>query len=220
MLKCWNEDFHKRPTFADLRAKFDALLLADRSDEYIDLRIDNEKPYYMLETSVTLAESGNLRSSPVPGNNSILLSEFANKELSPKPLPTPDFSPSHKSQQSSLSVHDQFSQTSKSCIAPANLSSNGTERRQGEQQNGRPASLLLPREQEKREMQNHYVDEPSRAALTKLALPPINGRCRTRGGSDGAIEMNNMTGRYSLAARKDENISYAEIQITIDSYEN
>ena len=46
MLKCWDEQPHNRPTFKELRSKFDAMLLADKKDEYIDLRIDQTKSYY------------------------------------------------------------------------------------------------------------------------------------------------------------------------------
>ncbi len=44
MLMCWNEQAHKRPSFLDLRSKFDAMLLEDKRDEYINL--DQSKLYY------------------------------------------------------------------------------------------------------------------------------------------------------------------------------
>ena len=105
MRMCWVEDPWKRPTFSDLRSKFDAMLLAERNNEYIDLRINNDKPYYRLDTAATLQATANSSGMPqqqqqasshagVTRQGSFLLSQFAAKEPSPKPLPTPDLSPS------------------------------------------------------------------------------------------------------------------------------
>ena len=151
----------------------------------------------------------------VTRQGSFLLSEFAAKEPSPKPLPTPDLSPSRKSQISGggTSESAQFSPGRKpgmSLATPSHsigahsysggdqqASALDSERRGLERgrdrtplENGRPSSLLLPQERERREKQkqNPYVDEPSRAAATTLALPNSNG-VHTRLGSDGAIEM-------------------------------
>lgn len=46
MLKCWNEQPQKRPSFTELRSKFDVMLVANKKNEYIDLRIDQNKLYY------------------------------------------------------------------------------------------------------------------------------------------------------------------------------
>ena len=46
MLVCWNEQPKERPTFKELRAKFDAMLLAEKKDMYIALCIDESKSYY------------------------------------------------------------------------------------------------------------------------------------------------------------------------------
>lgn len=46
MLLCWNEQSQKRPPFTELRLKFDAMLLADKKNDYIDLRVDQSKLYY------------------------------------------------------------------------------------------------------------------------------------------------------------------------------
>ena len=43
---CWNEQSQERPSFSELRSKFDAMLLADKKDEYIDLHFDQSKFYY------------------------------------------------------------------------------------------------------------------------------------------------------------------------------
>ena len=246
MRMCWVEDPWKRPTFSDLRSKFDAMLLAERNNEYIDLRINNDKPYYRLDTAATLQATANSSSMPqqqqasshagVTRQGSFLLSQFATKEPSPKPLPTPDLSPSRKSQISGggASESAQFSPGRKPGMSLATSShsvgahsySGGdqqasaldSERRSLERgrdrtplENGRPSSLLLPQERERREKQkqNPYVDEPSRAAATTLALPNSNG-IHTRLGSDGAIEMSHL-GRSSNSVSRGE---CPEIQIT------
>ena len=43
MLACWNEQSKERPTFKELRAKFDAMLLAEKKDMYIALFIGENK---------------------------------------------------------------------------------------------------------------------------------------------------------------------------------
>ena len=45
MLMCWNDQPQKRPTFAELRFRFD-MLLAHKGNEYIDLHIDQSRLYY------------------------------------------------------------------------------------------------------------------------------------------------------------------------------
>lgn len=194
MLMCWKEDPQKRPTFSELKDKFDAMLLAERNDEYIDLRISSDKPYYMLDTSATLAAVNRLHPSPgfAAGQHNIILSQLASKECSPQPLTTPDLSLSCKSRTSSASV--EFSPTTKPGLTPCfnsigefstDTDGRGTRERNNTHDNRRPSSLLLPREREK---QDRYVDEPSRVAATTLALPDSNWS-HTHGGSDGAIEL-------------------------------
>ena len=46
MLICWNKQPKERPTFKELRAKFDAMLLAEKNNTYIALCIDENKSYY------------------------------------------------------------------------------------------------------------------------------------------------------------------------------
>jgi hypothetical protein len=222
------------------------MLLAERNNEYIDLRINNDKPYYRLDTAATLQATANNSSVPQPQasshasvtrQGSFLLSQFATKEPSPNPLPTPELSPSRKSQTSGCggvaSESDQFSPGRKPGMSLATSSysvgahsygggdrqaSGDSERRGLERrdrmaphENGRPSSVLLPQERERREKQkqNPYVDEPSRAAATTLALPNSNG-IHTRIESDGAIEMSHL-GRSSNSVSRGE---CPEIQIT------
>ena len=116
MLMCWNEEPHKRPKFTELRSRFDAMLLAERKDAYIDLRIDSDKPYYRLDTMTTILANG-LHISPNPSRRSFIISpglaapasgnkasSSSSKECSPKPaLHTPNLSPGHTLQASASS---------------------------------------------------------------------------------------------------------------------
>jgi hypothetical protein len=234
MLMCWNEQPQKRPKFTELRAKFDAMLAAEGKDAYIDLRIDNDKPYYRLDTTATVAAANGVRGlSPNPNRRSFMPissgspinSRSGSKECSPNPLHTPNFSPSHKSSQASFctSAHGSprkldFGGEGDRNIAALSVSSfgrqspnhnvrertqtlvasNGERRGEHSRENGRPLSLLLPRDRdrERRERQNPYVDEPSRVAQASTTLAaPLNGdvgRTAARRGSDGAIEMSHL----------------------------
>ncbi len=49
MLECWNEDQEDRPSFSDLREKFGTLILAGNEGLYIDLQVDEMKPYYVIK---------------------------------------------------------------------------------------------------------------------------------------------------------------------------
>ena len=68
MLICWNEHPKERPTFKELRAKFDTMLLAEKNDTYIALCVDESKSYYQeSQTPVTTKDeekSACIRSVP------------------------------------------------------------------------------------------------------------------------------------------------------------
>ena len=108
MLMCWNEEPQKRPKFTDLRARFDAMLLAERKDAYIDLHIDTDKPYYRLDTMATVAATTNGLHllSPNPDRRSFNAAPCSmtgskpnSKDCSPTPTShTPNLSPCHKIQ--------------------------------------------------------------------------------------------------------------------------
>ena len=61
MLKCWNDQPKKRPTFKELRAKFDAMLLAEKKSKYIALCIDeSQSDYANTQQSLTLPTTANI----------------------------------------------------------------------------------------------------------------------------------------------------------------
>ena len=214
MLACWNGEPHNRPTFTDLRSKFDAMLVAERKDAYIDLRIDNDKPYYRLDTMTTLvvndAHSPNQsRCSLLPTKGSVFSSRSGSKECSPKPPQTLNFSSSQLSRDECSSAHTSVGKSGEATgpsmisLSSLNLSphhytceqnrraSDADRRgRHHEHNQGRPVSMLLPGDRERREKQNPYVEEPSRGAATTLAPPKNDSGCHvTLSGSDGAIEL-------------------------------
>ena len=212
MLACWNGEPQNRPTFTDLRSKFDAMLAAERKDAYIDLRIDSDKPYYRLDTMAMLAVNGahlspNLSHHNAHSKDSAFVNRSGSKECSPKPSLSPQFSPCHLSQDGCCSAqasprksdiigacssslnHKKISPRRYTC-EQSRRSSDAERRGRGRDHNsqGRPVSMLLPSDRERREKQNPYVEEPSRVAAITLA-PPRNGGRHGHSGSDGAIEM-------------------------------
>ena len=51
MLSCWNESPRMRPTFMQLRATFDTLLLADRKGDYIEFSMDTNRMSALFEAT-------------------------------------------------------------------------------------------------------------------------------------------------------------------------
>ena len=185
MLKCWDELPQKRPTFAELRAKFDAMLLADRNEEYIDLRIDQSKLYYQLLT--TKGDSCS-QSSAVSLHHH---HSHTDGEYSPSKSPKSSFltsaSPALKSRCNNSTGHVNRRHNSDSEETCRNAA-NGSERDRLYVNSGRPVSMYLSREQDKKDRENPYVDEPSRRAANALALPTSNGgpaHWRSEGAIDG-----------------------------------
>ena len=241
MLACWNGEPQNRPTFTDLRSKFDAMLVAERKDAYIDLRIDGDKPYYRLDTKATLAVNGahvspNLshRSLHSTKDSAFISTGAGSKECSPKPSLSTNISPHHFSSQDGRCSSSQASpQKSINAIGASANSFNhkdlsprrytceqsrrasDTERR-GRDRNltqGRPVSMLLPGDRERKDKQNPYVEEPSRAAAASLAPPRSHGHS----GSDGAIEMR--LEQFESGVENENASASIEITITGDETE-
>ena len=178
MLMCWNEEPWKRPTFTELRSRFDAMLLADGKEEYIDLRIDHSKLYYQQIIPATKKKDADGLSADTDHRTSL-----TGKECSPKHPTAPALSPGHTSHHG-----DQANSREYLIMEQAHVCSGRSERDQTYENVGRPVSMYLSREHDRSERQNPYVAEPSRVAAVTLALPNSNGGL-ARGGSDGAIEL-------------------------------
>ena len=63
MLECWHENSHDRPPFSALRTKFGTLLQAGSADAYIELQIDEQKPYYQVKEEETGGRRGSVSST-------------------------------------------------------------------------------------------------------------------------------------------------------------
>ena len=212
MLMCWNEQPLKRPTFTELRSRFDSMLLADKNGDYIDLRIDQSKLYYQLVTSTSVeGASSELKKQ---SSDTTLKSHGSQNEMEharSKSPATLEATPGLKS--SCASCLDQTSQSrqflilerdttaaggrdatgSSGMLGPGGLQSDRTY-----ENAGRPVSMYLSGDRDRRE--NPYVDEPSKiVAATSLTLS--NGNLNGHPGqwrSDGAIEMSQMDGYVEM----------------------
>ena len=207
MLKCWDEQPHNRPTFKQLRSKFDAMLLADKKEAYIDLRIDQSKSYYQNLTPVTNSDDVARTGGSSTSLNLHPKSTPNGKEYSPKLTQTDrDLSPSP-----SANAVDQVSsrehliserQAQAACRGPA------SERNRTYQNTGRPVSMYISRDKKKR--QNPYVDEPSKVAATALTLPNTN-RWPEHWGSEGTITGMNPLENVERWSREPQNCPEIEI---------
>ena len=83
MLICWNEQPKERPTFKELRAKFDTMLLAEKNDTYIALCIDENKSYYQENQTpvATKDEDSDQKSACSHKNASIPDKRFSARKL-------------------------------------------------------------------------------------------------------------------------------------------
>lgn len=149
MLQCWVEEAKKRPTFTQLRAKFDAMLLDGRKDAYIDLRIDFEQPHYQkdqLQVSPALKRRSQLSIADIQA----FMSEL-------------EKSPSCKSTSSFVQGSPRHSRLSLLGASPSHERSKLS----------RPSSMLAPRASEHTQPMNPYVDDPSNLAR---GLAPTTAR--------------------------------------------
>lgn len=170
MLECWNEEARKRPSFSELRAKFDALLLNEGNDAYIVLQIDTEKPYYKMEPSDS---KDFLNVSPLPSRRRSQLSVDSQLHEAEKPPSNSTSASLQGSPLPSKKLHGH-----QSLLSSASPSS----------QPPRPTSLhLLFSEQQQ---SNPYVEEPSKPSAT-LAVPmkPTEDGRRRRRASDGNLQL-------------------------------
>lgn len=98
MLSCWNQSPRTRPTFSELKATFDSLLLADRKGDYIEF--DPTKAVEQLDINLdipTMTSSKRRSISPIPRRHSLftddtkllLLNESPDVDCSPHFSPTP-----------------------------------------------------------------------------------------------------------------------------------
>ena len=179
MLTCWNEKPENRPPFSKLRSKFDAMLLADKQNHYIELQIDHSKLCYQnLTPMLTVSEEGACDST-----RSINAAEHIGKYLSRSTNP----SPSHESHCSSSSmVHSKqqlISQEASRDIERNNQASDSTRR---------PLSLRMSYHDQNK--LNPYADPPLR--MVSISSFPSTTHW---GSSNEAIEMKQL---------RSENVEY------------
>lgn len=204
MLKCWDEQPLKRPTFTEIRSKFELMLLADERNEYIDLRIDHNKLYYQQVFPVEnresrSGESGTSWNTDNPG---------ARTMKSPSGL---DVAPSHKLlSANNMDDNNCSKQSLNSESAHAGGQSEGRDRTY--ENAGRPVSMYLSSDRKERE--NDYVDEPwpSSAAQSTFLTPNAGALWSNEGG----IEMD----RFEHAERSPSGEQNCPVEIQISLSED
>ena len=162
MIKCWDEQPQNRPSFTELRSKFDGMLTADNQDNsYIDFhRIDPTNlcylPPQMLETGEAHTSMLSLKSGH--HDDGITRSATSLKEMLSKSETNIHFqSPGHKLYSSQSA--DQMQQAKQ--VASAASSSEAEVDQLLNVNRGRPVSMYISSDEAKKERENPYVDEPS-----------------------------------------------------------
>lgn len=197
MLRCWDDQPHNRPTFKDLRSKFDAMLLADKKDEYIDLRIDQSKSYYQnlphpAPTTPTASnEKAKGSSTSLNVHAKSTASKSNSKERLSKPAANGDLcspSPGENDAIDRARVNSLASARQTRAASAERIAGNSSRTYEN---TGRPVSMYLSRDEKKHE--NPYVDEPSRRiAAAALTLPNTNGWPEQLRDSEGGVMMMEM----------------------------
>lgn len=210
MLECWQEESGKRPTFSNLRARFDSMLLAEKKETYIDLQIDASKPYYNPDLSTENdAKDGHLHiatKSPKKGSRVSVTSPFHARGITPShsdffelPDDTPEVEKSPKGSKMSRTTSLELVTDRKNVyvddpsihhpefqLSPVLLRGQRSPRNQTfEERFPRPASLQLVTERK-----NVYVDDPSLRRSVCIS-PPANSASGYQSGmrNPGQTEM-------------------------------
>ena len=206
MQRCWDEHPSRRPTFTALRSKFDAMLLADNKDEYIDLRIDHSKFYYQ-EFFPLVNEDGCDKAGT--SLNTAHLSACAGRETFKSPSDF-DISPSHKPLSDNSLDHTNSQQCLNSHGLHREAEGNSRVSDQINENAGRPVSMYLSRD--KKERENDYVVEPSSMVSTSLTLSnPCAWHTHCIG--EGMIEVDRFESAEPSLTRGEQNNWPVEIQI-------
>ena len=160
MLICWNEQPKERPTFKELRAKFDTMLLAEKNDTYIALCIDESKSYYQESQTpiATKDEDSDRKSACIHKDGSIPDKRFSARKLADS-----------RSRQSSISL-DEFRTVDQS---------RGMElRNRGNLSVS--LSLQLITEDQKGQSESRYVESPMKGNSMLATTSPANTSVESR----------------------------------------
>ena len=159
MLMCWNEQPKERPTFKELRTKFDTMLLAEKNDMYIALCIDENKSYYQesqIPGVATKDEDTDRKNACSHKDGSIPNKKFSTKKLAdsrsvPSSVSLDEFRMVYQSQKMELKN-------------PGNLPVS--------------LSLQLVTEDQQRQSESRYVESPMKGMLA--ATSPANTSVESR----------------------------------------
>ena len=138
MLECWSRHPKKRPPFAEIKAKFDTMLMAGRKDAYIDLQFDLDSPYYTMDPEAPSLLSSSPRTNHLSVDTEPLLKTSLSQGSS-----SPRASPALSCR---ISIRKAISSLSRSpSPSPAH------------EKPWRPSSMILAKREHR---ENKYITEP------------------------------------------------------------
>ena len=187
MLKCWEEEPMERPSFSQLRSSFSAMLQAGSADEYIDLQVNEEAPYYQIRD-----DDQRMRSDSTSSDGSV---SSIDKKKKPKEkvkrkvtnpyVPTPEQGQQEEQQGEGdeegsvamASAQERQLGIPISQLVPASSSSQNVERQLT------PVDEATPQDHAplKPQMTNPYVQEPSEAIEGSIIAASVPATVATNG---------------------------------------
>lgn len=163
MLACWNVDPNTRPTFSELKSKFDRMLRSDAEYIYF-LPVNSDNPCYQPENApegLTITSPNTVRASS-NANGGNRLSSYVQMQMAPTANLVPASpTPGRSSGQSSPGQHSPRSTSPTFDPSPRHVTTPNVAQRS--------ASMLISGDagrDKKKRVKNVYVDDPLRQAQT------------------------------------------------------
>lgn len=203
MLACWNTDPNSRPTFSQLKSKFDHMLRSDAEYIYF-LPVNGDKPCYQPENApegLTVTSPNTLRARSADANGGNRLSSYVQMQMAPTANLVPSSpTPGRASGQTSPGQHSPRSISPTFDPSPRHMTSPNLAQRS--------ASMLLSGDagkDKKKRVKNVYVDNPLRRPPNLIAqVRPTSALIPRQPANGEAASIHSGRSNPNVASSRDE----------------